>query len=110
MISACDVGRADSIHLAPERIDDYADRLVARDCVVGVSDVELDCHGDLAFVAGEVPPVEGNICGFHGWCLGVGFGVGLAVGFSGRFAVGRSRHSWMFVGGKWGFNTRARMG
>lgn len=59
-------GKTDSIHLAPKSVDDYADSLIARNCVAGVANVKLDCHGDLAFVAGEVPAVEGNIRGFHG--------------------------------------------
>ena len=95
-VSACDTGRTDSIHLSPKRVNDYTNSLVAGDRVVRVADIELDRHGDLAFIAGEIPSVEGNICGFHGWCLVVGFVVGFAVGFcvgfSGCFAMGKLRH------------------
>ena len=58
--------KTDSIHLTPQSIDDHADSLIAGDGVVRVPDIKLDRHSDLAFVAGEVPAVEGNICGFHG--------------------------------------------
>ena len=58
--------KTDSIHLAPQSIDDDADSLITGDGVVRVPDIKLDRHSDLAFVAGEVPTVEGNICGFHG--------------------------------------------
>ena len=90
--------KTDSIHLAPEGVDDYADGLIAWNGVVGVADVKLNCHGDLAFVAREVPAVEGNIRGLHGWCFVVGCFVvgcfvvgclvGFAVGFATRFVVG----------------------
>ena len=73
-------GWTDSIHLAPERVDDHADGFVAGGRVVGVADIELDRHGDLALIAREVPAVEGNMSGFHGWRSVVGLG--------GRFAVG----------------------
>ena len=65
VVSAGVSGETDSIHLAPERVDDHTNSLVARNCVVGVANVKLDCHGDLALIAGEVPAVERNICGFH---------------------------------------------
>lgn len=84
-------GGTDSIHLAPERVDDDANGLVGGSCVVGVADVELDRHGDLALVAREVPAIEGNTGGLHG-CL-------FAVGFANRFAVGKLRHGSMFAGG-----------
>lgn len=61
--------KTDSIHLAPEGVDDYAEGLIAWNGVVGVADVKLNCHGDLAFVAREVPAVEGNIRGLHGWMV-----------------------------------------
>ena len=54
-------GTTDSIHLAPQRIDDSTDSIIAGDCVVGVADVKLDRHGDLTLVAGEAPAVEGDI-------------------------------------------------
>lgn len=104
VVSVCAIGRTNSIHLAPERIDDDAYSLVAGSCVIGVADVELDCHGDLAFVAREVPAVEGNICGLHGCGAGVfflvdfavdfavGFAVCFAVGFAVGFVVGEWRH------------------
>lgn len=98
VVSVCAAGRTDSIHLAPERINDYADSFVAGDCVVGIADVKLDCHGDLAFVAGEVPAVEGNMCRLHGCRLAVGFTTDCTVGFARPFAVEMFRHDWMFVG------------
>ena len=61
VVSVCVTGRTDSSHLAPERVDDYANGLIAGSGIVGIADVELDCHGDLAFVAREVPAVEGNV-------------------------------------------------
>lgn len=79
VVSACFMGKTDSIHLAPQRVNDYTNCLVAGDCVVGVADIKLDCHSHLAFVAREVPTVEGNVRGFHGWCsVDVGFVVGFA--------------------------------
>lgn len=60
-------GKTNSIHLAPKRVDDYTNSLIARDCVAGVANIKLDCHSDLALVTREIPAVEGNICGFHGW-------------------------------------------
>ena len=87
-VSLSATGRTNSIHLAPQRIDDDAYSLVAGSCVVGVADVELDCHGDLAFVAGEVPTIEGNICRLHRCVSGVAF----LVGFGCRFVVGGLRH------------------
>lgn len=107
----------DSIHLAPESIDDDANGLIARDFVVGVADVKLDCHGDLAFVAREGPAVEGHVRGLHGGCrfvvgLAVRFVVvvGFAVGFAGGFAVRRFRHDWIvvFCGRIWGFCRRTK--
>ena len=91
--------KTDSIHLAPEGVDDYADGLIAWNGVVGVADVKLNCHGDLAFVAREVPAVEGNIRGLHGWCFVVGCLVGFAVGFATRFVVGMFWHDQMSTGG-----------
>ena len=105
IISRCVVGRTDSIHLAPERVDDHANRLVAGRGVVGVADIKLDCHGDLAFVAGEVPAVEANICGFHGCHVAVGF----VVGFARCFAVARFRHDENYCGRVWGLCTRTGM-
>ena len=66
VVSACVLGKTDSIHLAAERVDDHTDSLIARDCVIGVADIKLDCHGDLAFVAREIPAIEGDIRRFHG--------------------------------------------
>ena len=101
-VSVCGYrGGTDSIHLAPERVDDDANGLVGGSCVVGVADVELDRHGDLALVAREVPAIEGHTGGLHG-CL-------FAVGFANRFAVGKLRHGSMFCGRVWGFCTRTRV-
>ena len=59
-------GETDSIHLAPERVDDDANRLIAGGYVVRIADVQLDCHGNLAFIAGKAPAVEEDMCGLHG--------------------------------------------
>ena len=85
-------GKTDSIHLTPQRIDDSTNSIIAGDRVVRVADVKLDCHSDLTLVAGEAPPVEGDIGGFHGWCFVVGFTVGFSVGSARRFVVGMFWH------------------
>lgn len=72
-------GGTDSIHLAAQRVDDDAHGLVARGRVERVAGVELERHGDLAFVAGEGVVVEGDVGGFHGGGWGVGFVVVLVV-------------------------------
>lgn len=105
VVSLCVVGRTDSIHLAPERVDDHANSLVAGRGIVGVADIKLDCHGDLAFVAREVPAIEVNICGFHECHVAVSF----VVGFAHCFAVARFRHDESYRGRIWGFCTRTRM-
>lgn len=80
LLVQCITGKTNSIHLAPERIDDYTDSLVAGNRVVRVADVEFDCHGDLALIAREIPAVEGNMCGLHRWCFIVGHAVCFVVG------------------------------
>ena len=89
----------DSIHLTPESIDNHTNGLIAWNGIVGVADIELDCHSDLAFVAREVPAVEGNICGFHGGCSAVVSAVAFAVAFAARFVVGTFWHDQISVGG-----------
>ena len=94
LVSACVTeGETDSIHLAPERVNDDTNSLIARSCTVRIEDVQLDCHGNLAFITGKAPAIEGNMRGLHGQRLFfvglvIGFAVGLTVGLVGRSRAG----------------------